>query len=208
MNNEPTSPPDSARETSPSVSGGFSEHLDGRSSANTTPPPQMDVMQTSEESKYNFSNTSSDDDEDMRGGLSRSLHPLLSDSAYATSINGYWQEPSPPPAPSSMSGETDHLANAVAKLSCSYASNAGSWTKELAMEIPPVPPVPVQFLSQTSLGQSPFLNSFPSQAPESFTRGERRRDSDVRMDDGDDEDMRSRARSDEEDYGVFGRMEE
>jgi hypothetical protein len=64
-----------------------------------------------------------------------------------------------------------------------------------------------------------FISSYPSRAPESFTRGELRR-ADAKMegspesvmgdDDEDmqDEDMRSRARSDEDDDGVFGRMEE
>lgn len=202
MNTQPTSPPDSARETSPSMSGSYSEQLDGRSSANTTPPPQMDAMHAVEESGYTLSPMLSDDDEDMRGGLTRSLHPLPSDMAY------YQQEPSPTPGPSSMSGEADHLAKAVAMLSCSYSSNTGSLTNQLPLDIPPVPPVPAQFWSQTSLGQSPFLNSFPAQAPESFTRGDRGRCSDVKMEDGDDEDMRSRARSDEEDFGVFGQMEE
>ncbi|KAF3770010.1 hypothetical protein M406DRAFT_343960 [Cryphonectria parasitica EP155] len=206
MNNVPTSPPDSARETSPSVSGGFSEQMDGRSSANTTPPPQRDALQALDMHKFDFSPMSSDDDEDMRGGLSRSLHPLPSDSGYATSLYGY-QESSPPLGPSSMSGEADHLAKAVAMLSCSYGSNAGSLTSQLPLDIPAVPAIPAQFLGQVSLGQSPFLNSFPAQAPESHLRGASRRDSDVRMEDGDDDDMRSRARSDEDDHGVFA-MEE
>lgn len=160
-------------------------------------------MHAVEESGYTMSPMLSDDDEDMRGGLSRSLHPLSSDIAYY-----HRPEPSPTPAPSSMSGEADHLAKAVAMLSCSYGSNTGSLTNQLPLDIPPVPPVPVQFLSHASLGQSPFLNSFPAQAPESFTRGDWRRCSDVKMEDGDDEDRRSRARSDEEEFGVFGQMEE
>lgn len=208
MNNQPTSPPDSARETSPSISGEFSEQLDGQSSANTTPPPQMDPMQMEHEAKYAFSPMSSDDEEDPRGGLFRSLHPLPSGVINPTSYPGYYQEPSPPPGPSSMHGEADHLVKAVAMLSCSHGSNAGSFASHAALDIPPMPPVPAQFLSATSLGQSPFLNSYPSQAPESFTRGERRRGSDFRMDIDEEEDVRSRARSDEDDLGVFGQMEE
>lgn len=213
MNNKPTSPPNSSRELSPSVSGGSSEQLDGRSSANTTPPPQADALPTTEGSKYLFSPMSSDDD-DLR---SRPWRSLVSEHSDATSVPGgsvfggddFHQEHSPPPASFSLSGEADYLTKAVAMLSCSYGSNGGSLTSQLPLDIPPVPPVPARFLSQTSLGQSPFLSSFPCQAPESFTRGDRRRDSeDVRMDDGDDEDMRSRSRSDEEEYGVFGRMEE
>lgn len=213
MNTQPTSPPDSTRELSPSVSGGSSEQLDGRSSANTTPPPHLDALHSTEGSKYPFSPMSSDDEE-MRVGPWRSLG---SDNAYAMSVpsgsifggDEFQQEHSPPPASFSMSGEADYLARAVAMLSCSYGSNGGSLTSQLPLDIPPVPPVPARFLGQASLGESPFLSSFPSQAPESFTRGDRRRGSeDVRMEDGDDEDMRSRSRSDEEEYGVFGRMEE
>lgn len=160
--------------------------------------------------KYNFSPISDDEDEDVRGGLFRSLHPLPSDAPYATSVHGYQQEPSPPP--SSISGDTDNLTRAVAMLSCSYGSNAGSLASQLPLDIPAVPAIPAQFLGQVSLGQvslghSPFLNSYPSRAPESHLRGSSRRDSDVRMEDGDDDDLRSRARSDEEDHGVFA-MEE
>lgn len=213
MNNQPTSPPDSSRELSPSISGGSSEQLDGRSSANTTPPPQGDALHTTEGKKYPFSQMSSDDD-DLR---SRPWRSLVSDNSDATSMpsssvfggDDFQQEHSPPPASYSMSGEADYLTKAVAMLSCSYGSNGGSLTGQLPLEIPPVPPVPARFLGQASLGESPFLNSFPSQAPESFTRGDRRRGSeDVRMEDGDDEDVRSRSRSDEEEFGVFGRMEE
>lgn len=207
MNNIPTSPPDSARETSPSVSGRSSDQLDGRSSANTTPPPQRDAMHSLDMNKFVFSPMMSDDDDDMRTGFSRSLQPLSSDDAFARSFSGFQYEASPPLAPSSISGEADHLAKAVAMLSCSYGSNAGSLTSQLPLDIPAVPAIPAQFLGQVSLGQSPFLNSFPSQAPESHLRGEFRRDSDVRMEDGDDDDRRSRARSDEDDHGVFA-MEE
>lgn len=213
MNNQPTSPPDSTRELSPPISGGSSEQLDERSSTNTTPPPHAHTLPTTEESKYPMSPMSSDDD-DMR---SRPWRSLVSDNFDATSVPGgsvfggddFHQEHSPPPASFSMSGEADFLTKAVAMLSCSYGSNGGSLTGQLPLDIPPVPPVPAHFLGQTSLGESPFLSSFSNQAPESFTRGDRRRGSeDVRMEDGDDEDTRSRSRSDEEEYGVFGRMEE
>jgi hypothetical protein len=74
--------------------------------------------------------------------------------------------------------------------------------------------VPAQYLDQSILTGTSFINSFPSRAPESFTRGELRREN-VKMEesgesvmDDDDDDMQSRARSDEDDDGVFGRMEE
>jgi hypothetical protein len=58
------------------------------------------------------------------------------------------------------------------------------------------------------------MNSFSNRATESFARGEKRHD-DVKMEgsgesvmDDDEDDLRSRARSDEDYEGVFGRMEE
>ncbi|KAJ4425005.1 hypothetical protein N0V82_000287 [Gnomoniopsis sp. IMI 355080] len=199
MNTQPTTPPESAFEpSSPSLSGGFSEQLDGQSSARTTPPPHMDDMHMDES---NFS-MASDDEDDVRGALSRQIRK---EDAYGSSFRRYL-EPSPTPGPTSGEAD-DQLAKAVAMLSCSYNSNGGSLTNQLPLDIPPVPMVPAHFLGQASLGQSPFLNSFPSRAPESFTRGERGRNVDTRMED-DDDDMRSRSRSDEDDYGVFGQMEE
>ncbi|KAK7735919.1 hypothetical protein SLS53_007297 [Cytospora paraplurivora] len=219
MNNQMTSPPESARETSPSVSGGSSEQMDGRSSANTTPPPHMETMNSGEGGRYHFSPLSPFSGDMMGGGLAHSLHAAPSESSYATSVPhgsgfGYYRqylEPSPPPAGSSMSGEADHLVKGVAMLSCSYNSNNGSQAGQLAQDVPEIPPIPAHFLDQASLGASPFLSSFPTQAPESFTRGDRRQGSeDIRMENGDDDDMRSRARSDEYDVndGFFGRMEE
>ncbi|KUI65388.1 hypothetical protein VM1G_00744 [Cytospora mali] len=219
MNNQPTSPPDSARESSPSVFGGSSEPMDGRSSANTTPPPHLETMHSGEGERYHFSPLSPFNGDIMRSGLARSLQAAPSESSYATSVPfgsgfGYhrqYLEPSPPPAGSSISGEADHLVKGVAMLSCSYNSNSGSQVGQLPQDIPDIPPIPAHFLSHASLGESPFLSSFPTQAPESFTRGDRRRGSeDVRMENGDDDDMRSRARSDEYDVndGFFGRMEE
>ncbi|KAK2605210.1 hypothetical protein N8I77_008065 [Diaporthe amygdali] len=218
MNDQPPSPPDSARETSPSVSGGSSEQVDGRSSANTTPPPHMDGLHATDAAKYQFSPTSPFGGDNFRSGISRSLYAAPSESSYATSVpfsSGFghqYLEPSPPPSGLSVSGEANNLASRVAMLSCSYNSNNGSQAGQLHDGVPAVPPIPAHFLGQASLGQSPFLSSFPNQAPESFTRGDRRRGSeDVKMEYGDnDDDARSRARSDEYDVndGFFGRMEE
>jgi hypothetical protein len=126
-------------------------------------------------------------------------------------------------------GQDDReLAAAVELLSCSMGSNNGSRTVHLPADAPPVPPVPQQYIDQSLTGSSyltqaltgtSFINSFPSRAPESFTRGERGRVmDDVKMDerggsndsvmDDDEEDRRSRARSDDDDDGVFGKMEE
>lgn len=219
MNDQPPSPPDSARETSPSVSGVSSEQVDGRSSVNTTPPPHMEGYHSSTEPvKYQFSPTSEFGGDNFRSGISRSLYAAPSESSYATSVpfgagfGHQYLEPSPPPSGLSVSGDANTLASRVAMLSCSYNSNSGSQAGQMHDGVPAVPPIPAHFLGQASLGQSPFLSSFPNQAPESFTRGDRRRGSeDVKMEYGDnDDDARSRARSDEYDVndGFFGRMEE
>ncbi|KAF4121188.1 C2H2 finger domain protein [Geosmithia morbida] len=135
-------------------------------------------------------------------------------------------------------GQDDRdLAAAVELLSCSFnSSNApsgnlnggggvgssgisigGSNGTVMLADAPPVPPVPAQYLDRaTSIGSGPFVSSFPGRQPESFTRGDVGRGSeDVKMGDhhdsgldDDDFDMQSRARSDEEDDGVFGCMEE
>jgi hypothetical protein len=118
-----------------------------------------------------------------------------------------------------VTGQEDRdLAAAVELLSCSFNSNNGSrGTVTLPADAPPVPPVPAQYRDQaTPISNAGFINSFPSRQPESFTRGEMRRDSiDVKMEDSgesgvdeDDFDRRSRGRSDDDDDGVFGRMEE
>ena len=127
-------------------------------------------------------------------------------------------------------GQDDReLAAAVELLSCSFNSNGGgvgagglssslrNGTVHLPADAPPVPPLPAQYLDQGILSGTSFINSYPSRAPESFTRGEMRRvaDASSKMEESgesvmgdDDDDMRSRARSDEDDDGVFGRMEE
>lgn len=216
----PESYPDSTFEpSSPSLSGGFSEQLDGQSSARTTPPPQMDEDSSHTEMDEMTYSVASDDEEDARGGLSRQFG---NDTARVPPSFHRYLEPSPTPAP--IPGEADdQLARAM--------QNCGWTGSTLSFDSVPVPPMsgqmPVHFLAQASLGQSPFLNSFPShQAPESFTRGsiepaskssvrgprgyrseEQDRDLDSRMDE-DDDDLRSRSRSDEEEDGVFGRMED
>jgi hypothetical protein len=125
------------------------------------------------------------------------------------------QDQRPPSSGKNATGQDDRdLAAAVELLSCSFGSNGGSRTLRLPVDAPPVPPLPAQYLDQAGLTGTGFINNFPNRAPESFTRGQLRRD-DVKMEessesvmDDDDDDMRSRTRSDEDDDGVFGRMEE
>ena len=234
MNNNPgselaaapttTTPPDSARDfssdrdsASPAASG-YSEQPD-RGSADTTPPPQLDAIHPANASYRSFGKRYS-----SGNGLSRSYQtaPYASSAAGSVpSVSGFGhfrqlsQDQRPMSSGRNATGQDDReLAAAVELLSCSFNSNGGSRTVHLPADAPPVPPLPAQYLDHGILSGTSFINSYPSRAPESFTRGEMRR-VDARMEESgesamgdDDDDMRSRARSDEDDDGVFGRMEE
>ncbi|OAQ70162.1 C2H2 finger domain-containing protein [Pochonia chlamydosporia 170] len=206
-------PPDSTKDSgsepdssSPAASG-YSEQIERQSSADTTPPPMLEESGLSGLS-YRDSNGA---------GFARSYQSAVSGSIPNGSMFGHFRQPSherrPPSSGANRTGEDDRdLAAAVELLSCSFNSNNGSHgTITVPSDAPPVPPVPAQYLDQApSFSSAGFINSFPSRQPESFTRGEIRRGSqDVKMEDSDDDfDMQSRARSDEDDDGVFGRMEE
>ncbi|KFG86208.1 putative C2H2 finger domain protein [Metarhizium anisopliae] len=205
----PESTKDSASEpdsSSPAASG-YSDHVERQSSADTTPPPMMEESGLSGLSYRDGSGA----------GFARSYQSTVSGSLPRGSAYGHFRQPSherrPPSSGANHTGEDDRdLAAAVELLSCSFNSNNGSHgTVTVPLDAPPVPPVPAQYLDQAaSFSSAGFINSFPQRQPESFTRGEMRRGGeDVKMEDSDDDfDMQSRARSDEDDDGVFGRMEE
>lgn len=213
-------PPDSAKDfssdpesASPAASG-YSEQVDRLSSADTTPPPMSERIQMGSRPFRHGS----------IGGFSRSYQsaPSVAPGSLPHGNGfGHSRQPSDPRPTSSGMNATNQddrdLAAAVELLSCSFGSNNGANGTVMLADAPPVPPVPAQYLDQaTSLGNPGFINSFPSRQPESFTRGDLRRGSeDVKMSDhadsgvdDDDFDMQPRGRSDEEDDGVFGSMEE
>ncbi|KAK4157967.1 hypothetical protein C8A00DRAFT_39678 [Chaetomidium leptoderma] len=219
-----TTPPDSARDfnsdrdsASPAASG-YSEQQD-RGSADTTPPPQLDAVHASNASYRSFGKRYSNGNILSRSYQTAPYASSVADSVPSVSGFGHFRQLSQDQRPTSSgrnaTGQDDReLAAAVELLSCSFNSNGGSRTVHLPADAPPVPPLPAQYLDQGMLSGTSFINSYPSRAPESFTRGEMRR-ADAKMEESgesimgdDDEDMRSRARSDEEDDGVFGRMEE
>jgi len=82
-------------------------------------------------------------------------------------------------------------------------------------EAPPVPHIPAQYLNQSKFSGTTLGTSLHPRQTESYTRHQIHMDRDVKMEESeesvaDDEeyDRRSRGRSDEDDDGVFGRMEE
>ncbi|KAF7551505.1 hypothetical protein G7046_g7709 [Stylonectria norvegica] len=227
-NDSSTTPPDSAKdfpsdpETSSPAASGYSDQLDRQSSADTTPPPHTEGVHFNGTAYRNkrFSSGSgfarSYQSAPSAGSVGNGSVPPRSD------FGGHYRQPSSEHRSISSgrntTGQDDRdLAAAVELLSCSFGSNNGSRTVTLPLDAPPVPPLPAQYLDQaTPLTTGGFINSYPSRQPESFTRGEMRRPGeDVKMEesgesvmDDDDFDLRSRGRSDEDDDGVFGRMEE
>lgn len=202
---------------SPTASG-YSDQGERHSSADTTPPPSNEAFSFGG-MPYRNKRLSSG------SGFSRSYQSAPSlppGSVQSTSGMGHFRNPSndrPTSSGHNNTGQDDRdLAAAVELLSCSFNSNNGSrGTVTLPADAPPVPPLPAQYLDQaTPLTTAGFINSFPRRQPESFTRGDAGRgNSDVRMEespdsgaDDDDFEMHARARSEDEDDGVFGRMEE
>ncbi|KAI1822326.1 hypothetical protein F4861DRAFT_397524 [Xylaria intraflava] len=227
MNNkDSTTPPDSAKDfaseagsDSPTASG-YSDHNDGRSSADTTPPPREgyaagNILAYQDVSKrYNEINYS----RSYQSTGSGSFFPGSSPHRSAFSHNRHGSSDRRPLSSGlNSTGQEDRdLAAAVELLSCSINSNGGNRDTRLPDDAPPVPPLPAQYLDQAAFSSTSFINSYASQMPESFTRGEVRGNFDVKMEDSegsmmdeDEDERRSRARSSEEDDEMmFGRMEE
>ncbi|EGX97174.1 Zinc finger domain-containing protein, C2H2-type [Cordyceps militaris CM01] len=216
---EVVTPPDSAKDfasepesASPSASG-FSEQQDRHNSTDPTPPPFGEPL--------GFDGLAYREKRLSGGsGIAQSLRsPQLGPEHLANNIpHIQWNSGRRPSlGPAGTGNEDRDLAAAVELLSCSFGSNGGRDVVGVAADAPPVPPVPEQYRDQArSFSHTGFLNSFPRRQPESFTRGEFRSSSqDVKMEDSgesaadeDDLESRARARSDEDDDGVFGRMEE
>ncbi|KAI0128852.1 hypothetical protein BJ170DRAFT_732544 [Xylariales sp. AK1849] len=228
MNNDKdaTTPPDSARDfpsepesaASPAASG-YSDLHDGRSSADTTPPPQAEAFHGTSGFAYRDASKRYS----SGSGYARSYQSVSSNGFVAGSVpsgSGFGHnrhgssDRRPPSSGRNNTGQEDRdLAAAVELLSCSFGSNGGSRDTRLPDDAPPVPPLPAQYLDQAAFTSASFLNSYSTrQMPESFTRGSYRHTEDVKMEDSevddDDDDRRSRVRSEEDDDGVFGRMEE
>lgn len=217
---------------SPAASGSSELHEDGYSSAETTPPPTSehaynpDGYSTGRSKRY--SNTSSAFSRSYQSAPSSSL-PGGHLPPMGTSLGNSYQpvqkrRPSTSGAIASSYTTTDEeeasLAAAVESL-CSFGTPR-SGPVHLPLDVPPVPPLPARFVGQNINGLP--SNNIPSLLQPDFSMpppplthrisDER----DIRMhgdrhfnntdDDEDyDEHYVSHGRSDEDDDGVFGRME-
>ncbi|KAG4030524.1 hypothetical protein MFRU_012g02560 [Monilinia fructicola] len=222
-------PPDSAKDfqsddqdsASPAASGSEDHDIDDRaSSADTTPPPAS-MRHPYADGSYNYPKRYLGEIEYGR----QSGIGFYPGSAPAGFGHARHQSRERRPPSSGMNGnkEDEGLTAAIELLSCGFASPGTPRSGLLIpQDAPPVPEIPAEYLNDISTSFTPSLppRQRESFARESFTRGsydphQIHGDGDVQMEDGydsvgdeDDYDRLSRGRSDEDDDGVFGRMEE
>jgi hypothetical protein len=231
MNQDGTTPPDSAKDfqsdhdsSSPAASGS-SGHRDGLSSADTTPPPQTDGQiahsYTSSSSTGQTKSYSNINSYSRSYQSAPSSNPLYTSSAPNCSGFGHYRQPSgdlrPVSSGISSSGQEDEagLAAAVELLSCSFGTPR-SGPAALPPDIPPVPPLPACYQSQNALSGIAATSSPHVQvATTSYVRDDNFCERNMKMEESEESvmdeeeyDSHSRGRSDEDDDGVFGRMEE
>jgi len=214
--NKPATPPESTQDNnsepesaSPAASVEYSEPAERYSSVDSTPPPAVEGGYSIPRA-YRSSST-----------FSRSYQstPLYGDGM----AFGHARKPSDARPPSAGVGNTNQedrdLAQALVGCSVGSSNGVAGNGRVVLTDAPAVPRIPEQYLGQaTSFNSNGAfgMSSFPSRAPESFTRGDFRRGSeDVKMGgdvesgiDDDDFDPPARTHSDDEDDGVFGSMEE
>lgn len=226
MNQDGTTPPDSAKDfqsdqdsASPAASG--SDPHDGASSADTTPPPQADMHNaysggsyTSRHKRYSsgYSFSRSYQSAPSANSLAGSSVPSMSGFGHCRHQS---HDRRPLSSGVSRNQEDEGLAAAVELLSCSFGSTGTPRTVPVTLpeDAPPVPNIPEQYLSQSNFSGTTLTPSQHPRQTESYARHQihldvKMEESEESVADEDEYDRRSRGRSDEDDDGVFGRMEE
>lgn len=234
MNLDSTTSPELAKNgdsdhssASPAASGYSDLHDDEISSVETTPPPSSEEQTVAHNStglgrpKRYSSNSST---------YSRSYQSAPSGTAFAgsapsgSSISGQYRQQSSehwPSTPGVSNGmDDDEEANLVAavKSLCSFGTPR-SGPVHLPPDVPPVPPLPAKFLSQNlhGLSEDPLTPTFhhsfgvpplTHQLSQERNVSRGRKDEHVSEEDAFYQRTVIRGRSDEDDDGVFGRMEE
>ncbi|KAF2020557.1 hypothetical protein BU24DRAFT_2925 [Aaosphaeria arxii CBS 175.79] len=226
MNADPEVGRDSDHSSVSPPASGTSDMRDDLSSTDTTPPPQIDDHAVGSLPHSHFGNRST---KRYSTNSSSAYSQSYQSAIFSDGVGGHfrqWSNVSDRPTTSGTSvagsyheDENDQadLAAAVGLLSCSYGTPK-SGPMSLPPDVPPVPPLPAKFLSYNN--HDSMTGSTTITAQQSSIRGNygygRHESKDVDMDDdssADDDDYRransrSRGRVDDEDDGVFGRMEE
>ena len=241
MNQDPDTPPDSAKDlgsdhssASPAASGSSGLRGD-MSSTDTTPPPQTEEQALASASARGSRHGRSKRYSSNASSYSRSYQSAPSNSLPAGSFPlescGFGHarhlsaEQRPASAGVALAGQRDEdeagLAAAVGLLSCSFGTPT-SRPVTLPADVPPVPPLPARFMGTNGNNLSgstatPSSHQAPKDPSSEYGHQYISRDRDTKMDDSeesaaedeyDDQRSTSRGRSDEDDDGVFGRMEE
>lgn len=216
---------------SPAASG-YSDLRDSResSSAYTTPPPQAD---TQDDRANRYSSGSGFSRSYQSAPSTHSTFSSSVPSSVGFTHQGSEHSVISPSLTAISTGnkeEDESLANAIGVLSCGFGTPQTRVTT-MPVDVPPVPPLPPQYASYapqyTGATQHSFSGSTEAPIPsayrpwgadsyatsERFHTSDERSQSDVKMEidsimDDDDYERHSRGRSDEDDEGVFGRMEE
>lgn len=209
---------------SPPASGS-SDLRDDLSSADTTPPPQLDDHAVGSFPRAHYASRSTKRYSANSSAYSQSYQSTVFSDNGQNGHYRHWSNVSDRPTTSGTSvagsyldDENDQadLAAAVGLLSCSYGTPK-SGPVALPPDVPPVPPLPAKFLDYGN-GLS-ISGSTTVTAQQSSLRGNHRyhlENKDVDMDDesfADEDDFRhsnsrSRGRAEDDDDAFFGRMEE
>ena len=220
--------------TSPAASGS-SDFRGGISSTDTTPPPQSDEQMSATMMAKSSRSARSSKRYSNGSAFSRSYQSAPSTSVPVGSVPVHSTEPGSS-RPSSgdyraVAGtlgahphdeEEANLAAAVELLSCSFGTPQ-SRPVILPTDVPPVPPLPARFLGPLGMNLSGSTATPSSHRPAPAPSGsyhygshDARHEQETKMADSEESaeddyyDQRSvsKERSDEDDDGVFGRMEE
>jgi len=208
---------DSDNSSSPAASGSSDPHDSEMSSVETTPPPQLDDASSGFHSATRSEFGSSKRFSTNSSAYSHSYQSsIFSESApnsrpYMSHYRQWSNDGRPTTSGTSVNGgdDQDHadLAAAVGLLSCSYGTPK-SGPVMLPADVPPVPPLPSQFLGQKADHLSGSTMTFPGVAQSYSSYVRERKDVEMDADHSDEDYDRHRGRSDEDDEGMFGKMEE
>jgi hypothetical protein len=213
---------DSDNSPSPAASGSSDPQDSEMSSAETTPPPQLDDassgFHSATRSEFGLSskrlstNSSAYSHSYQSSVFSESMS---SSRPYMSHYRQWSTDGRPTTSGTSVNGEDQDqadLAAAVGLLSCSFGTPK-TGPVMLPQDVPPVPPLPTQFLGQRADYLSGTTLSFAG-APQSYSSHVRsyvreRKDVDMDVDNSADEEDSDRHRGhSDEDEGMFGSMEE